>query len=395
MVHPATRLMRVPAWLLALLAAAFVLYTDDYVIAGILPELAVDLDVTESLAAQLITAFSLTVAIAAPVAAVVLAHVSRRRLFTTALLVFVAANAAAAATESFVALTALRVIAASAAAAMTPALFAFTARHAPAQYVGRYIAIVSLGVTGSIAVGTPLGTWVGGILGWRATFATMAAAGALVIILLFSTLPRSLETDKAPRLAEQLRILRRAPISLGLLANCLLMTGSMMMLTYLAPYLTATTTASIGERALAFSLSGTAGIVGIWLGGIATDRLGANRTLVIGIGTIVATMILLWVFWATRPASLSLVLGVATLWGGMSFWNSPAIQARLHQLAGPVSAQALATNTSGTYLGVAIGAATGGSILSTAGVGVLPLIAAGFATAALLLLLALQNPARL
>lgn len=376
--------MRMPAWLFTLLAAAFVLYTDDYVIAGILPELAADLGVTEGQAGQLVTMFSLTVALTAPVAAVVLAAVSRRRLFTTALPVFMAANLAAAATDSFAVLTALRVAAALTAAAMTPALFAFTARQAPAQKVGRYLAIVSLGVTGSISAGVPLGTWIGGVLGWRATFATMAIAGALVFLLVLSTLPRSEETDDTPRLADQFRILRRAPISLGLMANCLLMTGSMMMLTYLAPYLAETTTAGIEERALAFSLSGIAGIGGIWLGGIATDRLGANRTLLIGIGTIVATMIVLWVLWTARPAPLPLVLVVATLWGGMAFWTSPAIQARLHHLAGPVSGQALALNTSGTYLGVAIGAAVGGSILSTAGIGALPLTAAAFGIMAII-----------
>lgn len=383
-----------PAWLFTLLAAAFVLYTDDYVIAGILPELAADLGITEGQAGQLVTVFSLTVALAAPVAAVVLAEVPRRRLFTTALLVFIAANVAAAATDSFAVLTVLRVAAASAAAAMTPALFAFTARHAPPKKVGSYIAIVSLGVTGSIAAGVPLGTWIGGILGWRATFVTMATAGALVLILVLSTLPRSEGTDDTPRLAEQFRILRQAPISLGLLANCLLMTGSMMMLTYLAPYLAETTTAGIEERALAFSLSGIAGIAGIWLGGIATDRLGAERTLLIGVGTIIATMIVLWALWAARPAPLPLVLVVATLWGGMAFWNSPAIQARLHHLAGPVSGQALALNTSGTYLGVSIGAAVGGSILSAGEVGVLPLTAAGFATSALLLLTLARSATR-
>src|SRR5699024_10539002 len=313
-------------------------------------------------------------------------EVPRRRLFTTALLVFVAANVAAAATDSFAVLTVLRVAAALSAAAMTPALFAFTARHAPPQKVGRYVAIVSLGVTGSIAAGVPLGTWIGGILDWRATFAVMATAGALRLSLVLSTLPHSQGIDGTPRLAEQFRILRRAPISLGLLANCLLMTGSMMMLTYLAPYLAETTTAGIDERALAFSLSGMAGIAGIWLGGIATDRLGAERTLLIGVGTIVATMVVLWTLWAARPAPLPRVLVVATLWGGMALWNSPAVQARLHHLARPVSGQALALNTSGTYLGVSIGAAVGGSILSAGGVGILPLTAAGFSAFALLLL---------
>lgn len=90
-----------PAWLFALFAAAFVLYTDDYVIAGILPELAADLGVSESHAGQLITAFSLTVAIVAPLAAVVLAKVPRRKLFTVGLCLFILANALAVIVPSY------------------------------------------------------------------------------------------------------------------------------------------------------------------------------------------------------------------------------------------------------------------------------------------------------
>ncbi len=386
--------MRMPTWVFTLLVAIFVLYTDDYVIAGILPELAVELHVTEGHAGQLVTVFSLTFALAAPIVAVVFANMSRRKLFTIALLAFIASNITATTTNSFVALTALRAIAALAAATITPALFAFTTQHAPAHQVGRYTAMVSLGVTGSIAAGVPLGTWIGGVLGWRATFATMAFAGTVTLLLVRTTLPRPEGNQKVPQLVEQLRVLRKAPISLGLLANCLLMTGSMMMLTYLSPYLVSTAEVGVEERAIAFSLSGIAGIVGIWLGGIATDRLGSDSTLLIGVGTIMGTMLVLWVFWITRPSPLPAVLGVVTLWGGMAFWNSPAIQTRLHQLAGPVSGHALAINTSGTYLGVSMGAAAGGAVLTHGGPGLLPLTAAGFATAALILLLVAPSRTR-
>src|SRR5699024_7396404 len=300
------------------------------------------------------------------------ARIPRRWLFTVALLVFIAANIAAAATPSFPVLMLLRVAAALAAASTTPALFAFAARHAPAEKVGRFIAIVSLGVTGSIAAGVPVGTWIGGAFGWRATFAAMPIAGAIVLVFVLTTLPRSEGADETPVLREQLRTLRQLPISLGLLANCVLMTGSMMMLTYLAPYFPSTPTAGVEGRALAFSLSGIAGILGIWLGGSATDRRCPDRTRLSRRGAIVASQLARWALWASRPASLPLVLVVATVWGGMAFWNSPAIQARLHHLAGPVSGQALALNTSGTYLGVSIGAAVGGVILSSVGPGGLP-----------------------
>lgn len=380
-----------PGWLVALFAAAFVFYTDDYVIAGILPEVADDLGVGEGQAGQLVTAFSLTVAVAAPVAAVVLARVPRRRLFAVALVVFVVANAAAALAPPFAVLMVLRVVAALAAASATPALFAYAAGHAPADKVGRYLAIISLGVTGSIAAGVPVGTWIGGALGWQATFAAVAIAGALVLLLVLRTLPGEDRLDEAPALGEQLRTLRQPAISLGLLANCALMTGSMMMLTYLAPYLATTTTGGVDMRGLAFGLAGVAGIAGIWLGGLATDRWGADRALLFGVGVIVAAMAGLWGLWGARPAPVMLVLVVTTVWAAMAFWNSPAIQARLHALAGPVAGQALALNTSGTYLGVSIGAAIGGVLLSGVGVGGLPIAAAAFAIGALVLL-ALARP---
>ncbi|MDH6194376.1 putative MFS family arabinose efflux permease [Mycobacterium frederiksbergense] len=377
-----------PKWLFVLLFAAFVLYTDDYVIAGVLVEIARDLNTTEAAAGQLVTVFSVTVAIVAPVAAVVLARVSRRRLFTLALGVFVTANIAASVAPSLPVLMVLRVVAAGAAAATAPALFAHAAERAPDDRTGRYVAVVALGVTGSIAVGVPLGTWIGGHLGWRATFATMALAGIAALLLLLVSLPTDTGTSAEipPRVADQLKIMAAAPISLGLLANTALMTGSMMMLTYLASYLDAVTGASVDQRALVFSLAGFAGTLGIWTGGIATDRWGPDRTLTLGIATFVGTMIGLWACATNAPTPFVVVLVIGTVWGAASFWNSPALQARLYLLAGPLASQALALNTSGTYLGVALGGALGGLTLTQSGHTALPVIAGTLGVLALLLL---------
>ncbi|MEU8786265.1 MFS transporter [Streptomyces sp. NPDC048637] len=376
-----------PAWLFALLTAAFVLYTDDYVIAGVLPEIARDLNVSEAHAGQLVTVFSLTVAVVAPIAGVALARVPRRHLFTVAFVIFAVANLVAATTTSFGLLVGLRMVAAIAAAASTPAVFAYAAERAPGSHIGRYVAIVALGVTGSIAAGVPIGTWIGGHYGWRATFAAMAVAGVAALVFLLATLPRERDkADEVPSIREQLRTLTSAPVSLGLLANCALMTGSMMMLTYMAPYLAAVSRASVDQRALAFSLSGFAGIICIWAGGKATDRWGPDRALVTGIGIFTGMMAILGALWFARPVPFSVLVVVGTIWGGMAFWNSPAIQARLYLLAGPVAAQALALNTSSTYLGVSLGGAIGGLALGSLGAGLLPAVAAALGLSALALL---------
>ncbi|GAA2790502.1 hypothetical protein GCM10020219_072280 [Nonomuraea dietziae] len=88
-----------------------------------------------------------------------------------ALLVFTGANGAAALATSYAALMGLRVLAALAAAAVVPAAYAIATSLAPEGRQGRYLALVMGGLTGSLVLGVPIGTWVGGAYGWQATFA--------------------------------------------------------------------------------------------------------------------------------------------------------------------------------------------------------------------------------
>ncbi|EHR61792.1 MFS transporter [Saccharomonospora cyanea] len=383
-----------PIWLLVLGAGALVFYTDDYVIAGVIPEIAGDLGVSAAKAGQLVTAFSLTVAIASPVIAVGAARVPGRALLGAAAVVFTAANVLAALAPGYPLLLALRVLAALAAAAATPVLFGTAASLAPPERVGRYVAVVAFGVTGAIAVGVPVGTWVGGAFGWRATFALMAVAGAVFGAAAVLVLPRQKGVREALPVRRQLAILARPAVSLGLAANLVLMLGSMMVLTYLAPYVGALADAGPGERGVLFAVSGIAGMVGIWAGGAATDRWGPDRTLVAGVAAFVASMAALLALWPWRPASLAVLLPVVAVWGGAAFWNSPAVQARLHMLSGPVATQALALNTSGTYLGVAAGGAIGGAVLGAGGLAQLPVVVAAAGLVALGLFVAARRSAR-
>ncbi|GAA3936611.1 MFS transporter [Actinomadura viridis] len=386
-----------PRWLVALALGALIFYTDDYVIAGVLPEISGDLDVSTGAAGQLVTVFSVTVAVAAPVAAIATARLRRRTVLVAAAVAFTAANALAALAPSYPPLVLLRVAAALAAATATPALFSVAAALAPPERIGRYVAVVAFGVTGAIAAGVPAGTWIGGTLGWRATFGAMAVAGALVAAGFAAWLPGSAASapppPPPPPLRSQLAILLRPAISLGLAANVTLMLGSMMLLTYLAPFTAGLASAGTGERGVLFAVSGVAGMAGIWAGGRSTDRRGPDRTLAAGVAAFILTMGALAALWALRPVPVVVLLPVVAVWGAAAFWNSPAVQARLHMLAGPVSAQALALNTSGTYLGVALGGAVGGAVIDTAGPALLPLIAGTAGMAALALFVAAARSA--
>lgn len=382
-----------PPWLLVLGAGALAFYTDDYVIAGVIPEIAHDLDVSAATAGQLVTAFSLTIAIASPIIAIGAGRITGRAVLIAAAAVFTLANALAALAPGYPVLLALRVLAALAAAAATPVLFATAASLAPPERVGRYVAVVAFGVTGAIAIGVPVGTWVGGAFGWRATFALMAVAGAAFGVAARFALPSDTGARDPLPVRRQLAILTRPAVSLGLAANLVLMLGSMMVLTYLAPYVGVLADAGPGERGALFAVAGVAGMLGIWAGGVATDRWGPDRTLVTGVAAFVAAMAALLALWLWRPVPLVVLLPVVAVWGGAAFWNAPAVQARLHGLAGPAATQALALNTSGTYLGVAAGGAIGGGVLAADGLAHLPVVAAAAGLVALALFVAARRTA--
>ncbi|GAA3826268.1 MFS transporter [Amycolatopsis tucumanensis] len=384
-----------PLWLIALAGAALVYYTDDYVIAGVLPEIATDLGVTVGAAGQLVTVFSVTVAVAAPVMALLTARTRPKVVLTGAAAVFTAANLLAALTPSFAVLMLARVVAAAAAGAATPSLFSLAARLSPPEKLGRYVAAVALGVTGAVAIGVPLGTWLSALGGWRATFSALAVAGLATVAAFTATLPSDTPAGPAVAWRDRIRGLGAPPVSLGLAANVVLMFGSMMLLTYLAPFTAGLSDVDIASRGALFAVSGAAGMAGIWAGGRATDRWGADRTLATGVGVFIAVMVVFGVLWSLRPVPVWVLWPLVALWGGAAFWNSPAVQARLHRLAGEASAPALAMNTSGTYLGVAVGGAVGGGVIGLGGTGALPwsAAAAGLAALALFRLAATRAPA--
>ncbi|WP_435108970.1 MFS transporter [Nocardiopsis synnemataformans] len=180
---------RPPLWLLALALAAFAVQTDGFIIIGVLPSIASDVDVSEAAAGQLVTVYSLVYALTAPLWAVLFARVSRRRALFWALAVFTAANVAVLLVDGYLPLVALRVVAALAAAVVLPASLAIASTQAPPDHRGRYLATVMMGLTGAILIGVPLGTWTGALLGWQATFVFGGLLGLASLALATRALP--------------------------------------------------------------------------------------------------------------------------------------------------------------------------------------------------------------
>lgn len=373
-----------PPWLLALFLLAFSFGTDDLVIAGVLPDIARDLDVSVAASGQLVTVFALTFALGAPVAAAVTARVPRRGLLVGAAAVFVLANLGAAAAPGYGSVLAARVVAGLAAATASPAAFAVAAAAAPEGRRGRFLAVVSAGMTTSLVAGVPVGTWIGDALGWRATMLYVAALAAVAGVVLAVTLPG---LPGAAPVRGRLRALRRPGTALALVAMVPAGAGGMMSYVYITE--TAGRLGDVRGAAVApvITAAGVAGIAGAFLGGRAVDALGAPKALVVFMAGVAAAPVSMAVLDGAGGPYPAVVVGVVFVFYGLVTWGiAPATQAWLLDRGGPDAAgELLAVNNACMYLGFSLAGGVGGLALGAGGAAAVPVAAAGCAGLSLVL----------
>lgn len=365
---PSGGVLGYPLWLLVLTLTMFAFSTDDYMVAGVLPGIAGDLRVSEAAVGQLVTVFSLTFAVAAPVAAVATAHLPRRRLLTLALGMFVVADLAAAVATGYAMLMALRVVAAVAAAAVVPTAFWIAGELADERRRTRYLATVGAGLTGALVLGVPLGTWIGALASWRMSFVFVAAMGAGSLAALRLTLPH---IERPPRrsLRERLTPLRRPAITLALAAMATVVLANMMLMTYLAPFARGAGDVDARRLAVLFVIGGIAGIAGGQIGGLVAARRGPDHALRLGTGVFILAMAALALAWHLRTVPRPVLAALVAFWNLAAWWIPPAAQAKAFTYADTAADQVMALASSAAYLGVSLGGALGGPFWPPAGQG--------------------------
>ncbi len=226
--------MLLPILLLA--AAGFTILTTEFVIVGLLPALAADLQVSVAQAGLLVSLFAFSVAAFGPFLTAALAGVERKRLFVACLLLFAAANALAAVAGDIWTMAVARFVPALA----LPVFWAMaseTAAHlAGPSREGRAVALVFFGIVAATVLGIPIGTLIADAWGWRLAFAALAALALAKALLLAAWLPR-IPGRPGVSLRSQASVLRQ-PLVLGhLLLSLLVFTGMFTPYTYLADIL--------------------------------------------------------------------------------------------------------------------------------------------------------------
>jgi predicted MFS family arabinose efflux permease len=350
--------------ILWLAVAAFAIGTEAFVIAGLLPVIAADLQISLAATGQLVTAYALTYAIGSPVLAVTFNNLDRRTLLTLALCCFIAGNLLAVVAGSFATLLASRMLMAVGAGLCMPTALGVAVAIASPERRGRAIALVTSGLTVATVLGVPFGTWVGNHYGWRSTFIMVAGLGAIALAGLLFGLPQGLPRNTAT-LSQRLAVARRPAVLHALSITVFWAIGGFTVLTYLAVPLRELGL-SPTEISLALLIFGIAAAIGNMMGGTLADRIGPVPTATLGLITMATALTLLSVTLKflppdyARPAFLSLIF----FWGigGWTFY--PGQAANLVQIEPQASMIALSLNASALYFGFAIGGVLGGLVLT-------------------------------
>ncbi|MGI9822029.1 MFS transporter [Agromyces sp. Marseille-Q5079] len=357
-----------PIGLLALAIGAFGIGLTEFVIMGLLPDLAADFGVSEAAAGWFISGYALAVVVGALVLTAAATRLPRKPVLMGLLGLFIAGNAISALAPTYEAMMAGRIVAALCHGAFF-GIGAVVAADlvAPEKRAGA-IAIMFTGLTAANVLGVPFGTFLGQQFGWRSTFWAISVIGVIALIGIAVLVP-SLRSDArpagaaAPSLRRELGAFRSGQVWLSLTVTVLGFGGMFGAFTYIAYTLTEVSGFAATDVPWLLVLFGAGLVVGNWIGGRLADR-SIDGTL---LGFIAALVVVLALF-AWLAASPVAVVVLLVLMGGFGFGTVPALQSRVMRYADQAPTLASGANIAAFNLGNALGAFAGGIAIS-AGLG--------------------------
>ncbi|MEV0241632.1 Cmx/CmrA family chloramphenicol efflux MFS transporter [Streptomyces sp. NPDC050674] len=374
--------MPLPLYLLAM--AVFAMGTSEFMLAGLLPDIASDLDVTVGTAGALTSAFAIGMIVGAPLVAALARDWPRRSGLLGFILAFAAAHAVGAVTTSFPVLFATRVVAALANAGFLAVALTAAAALVPSDRKGRALAVLLSGTTVATIAGVPGGSMLGTMFGWRAAFWAVAALCLPAAAGILKGIPAGrdeVEKTGRPALRAELTRLARPRLILVMLLGALVNAATFGSLTFLAPVVT--DSAGLGELwvSVALVLFGAGSFVGVTVAGKLSDRRPGPVIAVGGPPLLIGWPALAML--ADEPVALFTLVFVQ---GALSFaLGSTLITRVLYEAAGaPTMAGSYATVA--LNVGAAVGPVLAGATLGTRAAELGPLWASGCLVAVALLI---------
>ena len=356
-----------PLALFALALSAFAIGTTEFVIVGLIPSMAQDLNVSLPSAGLLVSLYALGVAIGAPLLTALTGKWNRKHVLLAVMVIFVAGNLLAWQAPSYETLIAARILTGLAHGVFFSIGTTIATGLVSKEKAASAIAIMFTGLTVALVTGVPLGTYIGQTFGWQATFFIVAILGFIALIGSALLVPNNLKQPPPAKISAQFKVLKQPRLLLVYAITAIGYGGSFIAFTYLAPILEQISGFNASAISLIMLVYGVSVAVGNIWGGKMADKMGPINALTI-IFAGLATVLLVFNFTAVNP-----IAAVATIlvWGAFAFGNVPGLQVYVVKLAEKHTPDAVdvasGLNIAAFNVGIALGAWGGGLIVAQAG----------------------------
>ncbi|CAH1568735.1 MFS transporter [Vibrio owensii] len=374
-----------PIALLALTLSAFAIGTTEFVIVGLIPTMAADLNVSLPSAGLLVSLYALGVAIGAPVLTALTSKMNRKHVLLAVMGLFVVGNLLAWQAPGYNTLIAARILTGLAHGVFFSIGSTIATGLVSKEKAASAIAIMFTGLTVALVTGVPLGTYIGQHFGWETTFLIVAILGLIALVGSALLVPNNLKQDATASLKDQLKVLTQPRLLLVYAITALGYGGTFTAFTYLAPILEQVSGFDASAVGLIMLIYGVSVAVGNIQGGKMADRFGPVKALTIIFAGLAAILFVLN-FTAYNPIAAVITILV---WGAFAFGNVPGLQVYVVKLAEKYAPNAVdvasGLNIAAFNVGIALGSWSGGLIVERAGLMNTPWVGGVVVISALLL----------
>jgi len=347
--------------LLALFFAAFAFGTAEFVIAGVLPDVAAGLGRSVPVAGNLVTGYAIGIAVGGPLLAVLTKKLRRKSLILVLGAIFTLGQALCALALNFELLLGARVLVAVVHGAYFGIAPVVAVNLVAEDKRGFAVALILSGLTVSNILGVPAGTAIGNAFGWRATFWAVGALGLLATLAIAAFLPSTAgQAATAGSLLKEFKVLGRQQIVTSLAIVMLAMIGQYGVFTYIAPLLRDVTGLDAGLIPWLLLLFGAGSTIGVFIGG----RL-ADWKLMPSLMAIMTLQVLVYVGLYFASPYPWLMAGTVLLWGGVNFAFGSPVQSRVLAWTADAPNLASALIPSGFNIGIAIAVTLASNLLES------------------------------
>jgi len=353
-----------PPSLWALTICAYSIGTTEFVIVGLLPNIAQDLNTSIVETGFLVSLYALGVAIGAPVLTSLTTNFNRKNLLITVILFFVLGNILAAVSFNFYLLILARILTGFAHGVFFSIGSTIAANLVPVDKRASAISAMFAGLTVAIITGVPLGTLIGNFLGWRFAFVGVSFLGAIGALFIYILLPKTLNDAKPIPFKNQLKVLQNRSILLVLTITVFGYGGTFVTFTYFAPYLEKVIGFSADSVSLFLLIYGIAIALGNYIGGKVSNKRTGKALLIM----FALQALILILYYLTSSNKMLSVISLFIL-GILAFSNVPALQLYIVKMSEKylpgTEDISSALNIAAFNVGIALGAYTGGIIVSS------------------------------